>query len=78
MKIEDACKFSAGNRASVAQAVNVGCYFCLRTFAAGEVKEWVDQDNTALCPHCGIDSVLPEVTDTAFLSAAHEHWFSAS
>lgn len=47
-----------------------GCFYCLRTFASDQVMEWVESPNetprefdaargtTALCPYCGIESML--------------------
>jgi len=36
-------------------------------FPPTEISEWVNEGNaasvTALCPHCGIDSVIPEQPD---------------
>jgi hypothetical protein len=41
-----------------------GCFYCLETFPAEEVEEYVDkfcgECITALCPRCGIDAVLPD------------------
>ncbi len=34
------------------------CIYCQRFFPADEVVEFVDDDETALCPYCGIDSVI--------------------
>ena len=30
-----------------------------------DIKEWIDDENgnTAVCPYCGIDSVIPESID---------------
>jgi hypothetical protein len=38
---------------------------------------WIDNGHTALCPHCGIDSVLPDTVplEAAFLEAMRKHWF---
>jgi hypothetical protein len=49
-----------------------------------EIKEWITEASgaeSALCPLCGIDSVLGdasgyELTET-FLSAMQRHWFAA-
>lgn len=54
-----------------------GCFFCLATFPSAEVREHA---NIAWCPHCEIDSVLPEnevpeVRNPAFLRAMHAFWF---
>lgn len=76
MDIEQACNMSMRNREGVVAAKECGCYFCLRPFPATDVVAWTDQDEmTALCPICGIDSVLPGVTDVDVLAAAHERWF---
>lgn len=44
-----------------------GCFCCLQTYAADEVIDWVDDGETPLCPFCGVDAVLPGVTDLATL-----------
>lgn len=36
-----------------------GCYFCLKIYNPNEIDEWIDDEQTAICPYCGIDSVLP-------------------
>jgi hypothetical protein len=43
-----------------------------------EIEEWIDGGQTALCPHCGIYSVLPVIDgqpDVVFLWAMHRYWF---
>lgn len=76
LDIEDAWKMSWLNRGEVQASTNCGCYFCLRSFPATEVEDWTDDDSmTALCPHCGYDAVLPEVTDAETLKAANARWF---
>lgn len=37
----------------------VGCFYCCKTYAPSEIIEWVDSQKTAICPKCGIDSVVP-------------------
>ena len=55
-----------------------GCFYCLETFNWQEVTEWIDDGCTALCPRCGIDSVLPshwiQITET-LLKQMHELYF---
>ena len=77
MEIGHANIFSINNRSAVLGAA-CGCYFCMRTFNGNEVRDWTDNGLTALCPHCGIDSVLPGQTDADFLRRACEHWFTAT
>lgn len=57
-----------------------GCFYCMRIFKPDEIDEWIDKGDTALCPHCGIDSVIgseskfPITKD--FLKKMSDHWFS--
>ena len=54
---------------------------CSMLFAA-DVEEWLDDEGgTALCPHCGVDSVIGSmsgypVSDPQFLKAMYKRWFT--
>ena len=37
-----------------------GCFYCCRFFEPRQITRWVDMGQTALCPHCSVDAVLPE------------------
>ena len=50
----------------------------MKTFDAGEVMESVNDGSTALCPRCGIDTVLSAKTDSidpTFLQRMHDCYF---
>lgn len=49
------------NKEKIESSKTCGCFYCLNIFSSKEVVEWVDKGKTALCPKCGIDSVLPEM-----------------
>ncbi len=60
-----------------------GCFYCLEVFPPSTIGTWVDMSNdagqTALCPHCSVDSVIGSksgysLTDE-FLRRMHTHWF---
>ena len=74
--VEDAVKLSMKNREQITESVQCGCYFCLEVFDGSEVTEWLDHGQTALCPRCGVDSLIPNETDEAYLIAACERWFT--
>jgi len=51
------------------------------------IEEWVDEDaagvgQTALCPRCGIDSVIGDQSgyeiSASFLAKMHSYWFRTS
>jgi hypothetical protein len=82
--IIDAHRRCSNHRDAVLRAKRCGCFYCCAVFAPGEITDWVDPASddmqagtTALCPKCGIDSVIPmdPGMDTAFLQRMKEHWF---
>jgi len=58
---------------------NAGCFYCQKVFPSSEVKEFVDEGKTALCPYCGIDSLIPEAMEyeltKEFLEEMNRYWF---
>jgi hypothetical protein len=70
------------HRAEIERSEVCGCCYCRRTYPPTEIVRWIDRgEGTALCPHCGIDSVIGSaspypVSDAAFLAAMHARWFS--
>jgi hypothetical protein len=56
-----------------------GCFYCLRTFAPDTISVWVTHGQTALCPKCGIDSVLGSASgypiSESFLRDMQKYWF---
>jgi hypothetical protein len=69
-------KGSIYNLPLIETAHRCGCFYCLQTFTPSEITKWADKGQTALCPKCGIDSVLPSVTDPSILAVMNLYWFS--
>jgi ssDNA-binding Zn-finger/Zn-ribbon topoisomerase 1 len=57
-----------------------GCFYCLRIFPVKEIEDWTDDKQTAICPKCGIDSVVPvtENVTPEFLKRMQQFWFDAA
>jgi hypothetical protein len=72
-------EWSSYHRETLRQSEVCGCFYCLRIFPPSEIEHWTDDDDTALCPKCGIDSVIGSVSgypiDREFLQKMHDHWF---
>lgn len=51
-------QLSFKNRKILEKFKKCSCFYCLETFETSEIKEYVDNNETALCPYCGIDSVI--------------------
>ena len=68
------------NKAQVEQSKQCSCFHCLKVFPPSEIAEWCDlEEDTALCPYCGIDSVLAdasgyEITEE-LLRKMNAYWF---
>jgi hypothetical protein len=73
---------SSHHRDAIEESDEVGCFYCCRIYDAREIVAWTDAvggvSETALCPKCGIDAVIPirEGIDHVFLLMMHSHWFS--
>ncbi|MBQ8640874.1 MAG: cytoplasmic protein [Clostridia bacterium] len=58
-----------------------GCFYCLKIFPPSDITDWIHdrKGKTAICPRCGIDSVIGESAGYPitgeFLLAMKEHWF---
>ena len=55
-----------------------GCFYCEKVYQSKEIKESTDDGETAICPKCGIDSVLSAelpIDDKAFLDQMNNYWF---
>jgi hypothetical protein len=74
-------KHSSRHRVEIEASAQCACFFCFRTFASKDIKVWIDAEQTALCPRCGIDSVLGSAShqrlDDAFLRRMHTYFFSS-
>ena len=69
------------NRETLKRSKKCGCFYCLNIFSASEIDQWIDEDQTALCPHCHIDSVIGDASGYSvtkeFLKTMNEYWFSS-
>ena len=77
-------KRSSNHREAVSQATECGCFYCCAVFQPVEITDWTDpasddvnEGTTALCPKCGIDSVIPLQSgmDVDFLRRMKAFWF---
>ncbi|RDU38033.1 cytoplasmic protein [Neobacillus piezotolerans] len=81
--MEKECKiahrFSSHHREELVKDKKCGCFYCLKIFNPSEISAWTDNENTAICPYCGIDSIIGEslgfpITEL-FLKEMHKYWF---
>jgi len=73
-------RHSSRHAGEVRSSLLCGCFYCLEVFASDEIAEWVAGEGTALCPRCGIDAVIGDLSgypirNATFLRAMHQEWF---
>ncbi len=85
MDFKRAHQHSSRHRQEVTDSDMCGCFYCLATYSPAEIIDWTDEDDagigtTALCPRCGIDSVIGNKSGypiaKEFLEQMHNVWFS--
>ena len=72
-KYEDIHELCFNNKEILKKVGKCVCIDCGRRFDFDEIYEWVYKDlkskkDTALCPYCSIDSVLPTIVDGEVLT----------
>jgi hypothetical protein len=73
-------RHSIRHRQEILASYHCGCFYCVTTFEPTEIHEWADNQQTALCPNCGIDSVIGDssgynISERDFLTQMHNYWF---
>ena len=76
-------KHSTNHRAEIIRSHHCGCFHCCAIFVPGQVTTWIDDVNgegqTALCPSCGIDSLVGDASGFGisrdFLDSMKSYWF---
>lgn len=70
---------SSLNKKQLLKAKSCGCFYCLKIFDPKLIVDWCDDNQTAICPYCGIDSIIydSEVYPVTkpLLEQMRKHWF---
>jgi hypothetical protein len=91
--IRDAHTHCTRNGIELEKSTTCGCFYCTSIFPPSEIVDWVEEksegkidiaanakaNSTALCPRCGIDSVIGSASGfpitTEFLTELKTYWF---
>lgn len=76
----EALEYSYNHREKLLADEKCGCFYCLTIFNPKEILDWVDDISaTAICPYCGVDSIIGESSGypitKEFLSEMHNYSF---
>ena len=71
--------YCMGNRELIARANRCYCFYCKAEMDKSEIVDYLEQENTAICPKCGVDAILPdsvrEPINKTLLTQLHDYWF---
>ncbi len=80
-RVIQAHEYCTSNQKMLKKDTVCGCFYCLKIFSPAKITDWIKDKNgpTAMCPFCGIDSVIGEssgypITEV-FLKEMKEYWF---
>ena len=72
--------FSSHHKEKLLNDKICGCFYCGQVFAPSKITDWLETEDTGLCPYCGIDAIIGESCGypitTDFLKHMREAWFS--
>lgn len=69
----------SNNRKQLSKCNLCGCFYCLKIFNSKLIVDWCDDEETAICPYCGIDSIIFDSKtypiSKEFLEQMKKYWF---
>ena len=75
INLKNATQYSFKNKDKIVKECS--CYNCFGHFNKEQITQWTDQGQTAICPLCSVDSVLPEHLDENLLKEINKYWFGS-
>ncbi len=78
-KLNNAHVCCSYNRKELQNSTLCGCFYCLKIFDPKLIVDWCDNNQTAICPYCGIDSIIYDSKNyhvsKEFLKEMKDYWF---
>ena len=76
-------KKSSSHKEEILESEECVCFYCQEIYPPTEIVEWIEEENggeTAVCPKCGIDSILGSksdlpIYDKEFIDQMTEYFF---
>lgn len=71
--------YSYNNKEKIMHSGKCYCFYCKKEMEAKEINKYIDNDSTALCPYCEIDSIIPDSIDeninSSIIDEMNKYWF---
>ena len=71
--------YSSHNRELILKSNKCYCFYCKSILSSNEIIKYIDNNETALCPKCDIDSIIPDAIDDTIdqkvIDDMNQYWF---
>jgi len=74
-QIEGLHAFTSHNKEIMKRSGIYLCSYCQKGGLSKNIENWADDGETALCPDCGVDSLIPAMIPHDITKQLKEHWF---
>ena len=78
MQLKKLHAYSSHNKELIITSEKCYCFYCQKKFNSSNVKDYIDDGQTALCPNCEVDAVLPdniEGINEEVIEKMNKYWF---
>lgn len=79
IKVKRLHAYSSNNKDLIENSEYCYCFSCKKKIESKEIVRYLENENTALCPYCGMDSIIPDCVDDfiddKIIDLMHNYWF---
>ena len=71
--------YASHNKKLIEKSEKCYCFHCKNAFESTRIERYLVNEETALCPECGMDSIIPDSIDESIdentILEMHDYWF---
>lgn len=73
-------QYCTNNKKLISKANKCYCFFCMKEMKSEEIVDYLSVEETAICPYCGIDSIIPDSindeVNITIIKEMNKYWFN--
>lgn len=77
--LEQLHTYSTNNRELILRSNRCVCFHCKKEMSPEQIEGYLEGENTALCPYCQVDAILPDAIDHELdddiIEKMNQYWF---
>ena len=78
-KLEKLHAYCTNNKKLIERSDKCYCFHCKKTIDGNEIIRYLTEEDTAFCPYCGVDAVIPDAIDEEIneelIEDMNNYWF---